>query len=138
MRRRKSKSAQIGSHSYHLGTERSSALSKFSSCRSSQSAPVQDMINLDIKGRQLLLAVHSNGALHGWDLPSQKRVFAESLLADGLLDTTAPLRIAETPFNASKGNTLSSNSSAVNIAVLFGSPAGFVGSESNHQVSPDL
>ena len=107
-----------------------------SPCRSAQPAPVQDMVNLEVRGRQLLLSVHGNGELQAWDLLSQKKVHAESILAEGLLDSTVPLRMATTPCNAGEGHQKSSrSSSAVNILVVFGPRTEASTRDSNYQVS---
>ena len=105
-------------------------------CRSTQPAPVQDMVNLEIGGRQLLLSVHGSGSLYAWDLLGQKRVYAESLLAEGLLDSTIPVKIASAPCDAGGAQPgLSSSSLAVNVLVVFGPRAESATSDSNYQVS---
>lgn len=100
-------------------------------CRSSHPAPVQDMIHLEIEGRKILVSLHGNGALRGWDLLSQKRVFEESLLAEGLLDSTVPLRIAAAPFFDRE----SQKGPIVNISVVFAPRTESSFNDSNCQVS---
>lgn len=107
-------------------------------CRASQAAPVQDLLNLQLRDRQLLLSLHGNGALRAWDLASQKRVFGESLLADALLDSTAPQQIAAVPnpsMQGSVGLNGSSSSIAAEILVVFGPRHESSVAEAKHQVS---
>lgn len=94
-----------------------------------------DLITVQVKGRSILLAVYSNGTLRGWDLPSQKRVFMETLLAEALVESTTPVKIAAVvPSRASQDDT--GRTATVSMLVSFAPTAVTSDAAYEHQVLP--
>lgn len=98
---------------------------------------MKDLVDLRIKGRQLVAAVYGNGFLRIWDLATQKRVFAEALLSDAHVDTITPRKIAAVSSleDSSTAQSSSNSLAALNILVVFGPRDESSATDSDHQVN---